>query len=147
MGNWGNTKVCFTNTILPLWNYYFDVFACKSTAENMSHISILFFEMVGREWETHFIPVVKIRDRNSTILTRFGRNIYIHLTKLYSCHWAVIFDFENNIWFFSDKTDIESPDSSIITSSAANNIFYHDLRAENSFQTFNRQKKVKLLQP
>ena len=47
------------------------------------------------------------------------------------------------IFIFSDKTDIESPDSSIITSSAANNIYYHDLRAENSFHTFNRQKKVR----
>jgi len=45
----------------------------------------------------------------------------------------------------SDKTDIESPDSSIIASSAANNVFYHDLRAENSFHTFNRQKKQSLI--
>jgi len=45
----------------------------------------------------------------------------------------------------SDKTDIESPDSSIITSSAANNIYYHDLRAENSFHTFNRQKKQSVI--
>ena len=43
--------------------------------------------------------------------------------------------------YISDKTDIESPDSSIITSSA-NQIFYQDIRADSSFQTFNRQKKV-----
>ena len=43
--------------------------------------------------------------------------------------------------YISDKTDIESPDSSIITSSA-NQIFYQDIRADSSFQTFSRQKKV-----
>ena len=50
------------------------------------------------------------------------------------------------IFIFSDKTDIESPDSSIITGAGsgalANTIYYHDIRADNSFHTFNRQKKV-----
>ena len=52
------------------------------------------------------------------------------------------------IFIFSDKTDIESPDSSIITGAGsgalANTIYYHDIRADNSFHTFNRQKKVTL---
>ena len=52
------------------------------------------------------------------------------------------------IFIFSDKTDIESPDSSIITGGGsgplANTIYYHDIRADNSFHTFNRQKKVTL---
>ena len=43
----------------------------------------------------------------------------------------------------SDKTDIESPDSSIITSSANHMFYHHDIRADSSFQTFNRQKKVR----
>ena len=43
----------------------------------------------------------------------------------------------------SDKTDIESPDSSIITSSANHIFYHHDIRADSSFQTFNRQKKVR----
>lgn len=41
----------------------------------------------------------------------------------------------------SDKTDLESPDSSIITSTA-NQIFYQDARNDSSFHTFNKQKRV-----
>jgi len=41
----------------------------------------------------------------------------------------------------SDKTDLESPDSSIITSSA-NHIFYQDARHDSSFHTFNKKQRV-----
>ena len=119
----------FKLDIMKLWNsisrvcsliiFFMMNFVCASNCRNCP-ISIL-STFYTRRWDERHISF-KLCEI-VTVISQFWQQ----LTAIFIC---------------SDKTDIESPDSSIITSSAANNIFYHDLRADNSFHTFNRQKKV-----